>query len=104
MQTSTIPASYAPTLTPEVTQAVLDAHLTPRPDGRFDVSDTAAANDTWGCPTEGECILQRDHAGECSVDRDLVVDDGSYWGDPYATCRPAWWHLHATTTSLRGHR
>lgn len=36
-----------------------------RPDGRFDVADTEAANELYGCRRDTECILQNGHAGDC---------------------------------------
>ena len=75
--------------------AVAAGHLTPRSDGRFDVSDTTSADGLYGCQSDDWCILHRGHPGECCEDRETWVTDGS---DPYADLRAAgvvrpWWSV-----------
>lgn len=86
----------------ELTEAVTDGHLTPRPDGRFDVSDTAQAALEWSCAVDDWCILQDAHQGDCCEDRETWVsepnpDDPNDNPDPYShlrvdpPCMCPWW-------------
>lgn len=91
----------------ELTEAVTDGHLTPRPDGRFDVSDTAQAALEWSCTVDDWCILQDAHQGDCCEDRETWVsepnpDDLNDNPDPYShlrvgtPCMRPWWGVVET--------
>ena len=87
-RTETRLARYAQPLTVVLSLAVADGHLTPRPDGRFDVTDSEKANARYGCKADDWCILQDGHAGSCDGDRCYAFSDA--WHDPYALCRGRW--------------
>jgi len=46
-------------------------HLSQRPDGRYEVDDSARGNAAFGCQRDGWCILRDGHEGECNEQREV---------------------------------
>lgn len=91
----------------ELTAAVAGGDLTPRPDGRFDVSATTQAAREWHCTVEQGCVLQDGHTGDCRGDRQTWVsapspENPNDESDPYRhlrgsnPCMRPWWGVVLT--------